>query len=146
MDDNPFVGLRGELDYTLLESNRWKLDGVLGMEIYHYRDDAFGDDPFDSTPLPGGYFSPQFFFETAPGVSTSFQWGENGFLDLEGGPALQVVNESGGGADFNVGGHARVSLLMFIRDSFFWTLETGFVRISDAYTRVDWRTSLTFKF
>ena len=54
MDDNPFVGLRGELDYKLLESNRWRLDGVLGMEIYHYRDDAFGDDPFDSIPLPGG--------------------------------------------------------------------------------------------
>jgi tetratricopeptide (TPR) repeat protein len=146
VDDNPFVGLRGRLDYSLHESNRWKLSGVLGMEIYHYRDDAFGVDPLESTPLPGGYFSPQFFFEAVPGISTSIQWGENCFLDVEGGPALQVVNESGGGADFNVGGHAHLSFLMFIRDSMFWTFETGFVQISDAYTRVDWRTSLTFKF
>jgi tetratricopeptide (TPR) repeat protein len=146
VDANPFVGLRSRLDYTLHESKRWKVAGVLGMEIYHYRDDAFGIDPSVRPPEAGGYFSPQLFFETVPGISASLQWGESSFLDFEGGPALQVVDESNGGADFNVGGYARLSYLLFIRDSIFWSLQTGFVRVSDAYTRVDWRTSLTFKF
>ncbi len=146
VDANPFVGLRGRADYQLRATNRWKLAGVLGMDIYHYRDDAFGVDPFASSPLPGGYFSPQFFFEVIPGISTSVQWGESAFLDLEGGPALQLVNESGGGTEFNVGGHARLSYLHFIRDSMFLSFQAGFVRISEAYTRADWRISLTFKF
>jgi hypothetical protein len=57
-----------------------------------------------------------------------------------------VVDESGGDADFNVGGYARLSYLLLIRDALFWSFGGAFVRIEDAYTRVDLRTNLTFKF
>lgn len=144
--DNPFVGLAGAVDYEVVESKRWELSGVLDMEIYHYSEDAFGVNPFVTFPQPGGYFSPQLFFEVVPGISTTVRFGENSFLDLAGGPALQVVNEAIGDATFKVGGQARLSYLLIISDSLFWSLDSSFIQLSDAYTRVDWSTSLTFKF
>ncbi len=143
--NNPFVGLGSRIDCAVHESNRWELAGILGMDLNHYRDDAFGVDPLQSDPEPGGYFSPQFFFQTVPGISATVHFGEDGFLDLEGGPALQVVNESGG-SDFNVGGQARLSYVLFIRETIFWSFDTSFVRIENAYTRVDLRSGLIFKF
>jgi hypothetical protein len=41
---------------------------------------------------------------------------------------------------------AWLSYLLLIRDSLFWSFGGAFVRIEDAYTRVDLRTNLTFKF
>ncbi len=145
-DNNPFVGLAGAVDFALVESKSWDFSGVLGMTIDHYRDDAFGVAPRVRSPQPGGYFSPQLFFEAVPGISTTVRFGKSSFLDLSGGPALQVVNESTSNADFNVGGQARLSYLLIISDSIFWNLDTAFAQIGDAYTRVDWSTSVTFKF
>ena len=144
--DNAFIGLGGRLEYELRESSGWKLSGVLATDIHRYHDDAFGIDPADPSRDPGGYFSPQLFVEALPGISTSIEWGESAFLDFEGGPAVQLVDESGGGAEFSVGGRARLSYLYFLEDSMFWSFRAGFIQISDAYTRVDWGTSLTFKF
>jgi tetratricopeptide (TPR) repeat protein len=146
VDDNPFVGIRGRGDFAVLDSKRTEMSIGLAADMYHYQDDAFGLDPTQSDPEPGGYFSPAFFFEATPTLGLRLRFGEDGSLDLQGGPALQIVDESGGDTDINVGGHARLSYMLFIRDSIFWSLYTDFTRIGDAYTRVDWHTSVTFKF
>lgn len=144
--DNPFVGLRGRSAYAFVDRDRFTFGSALGLELYHYRDDAFGVDPMQSSPEPGGYFSPSLFFEAVPGVAAKIRFGDDGFFDLAGGPALQVVDESGGGSQFKVGGQARLSYLLFLRKSLFWSVGGAFVRIEDAYTRIDLQTSLTFKF
>ena len=145
VSNNPFVGLRGRVDYTLLEADRSDLAAVLALDLYHYDEDAFGIIPSNSEPLPGGYFSPDFFFEQVIGLSASFHWGKDRYLDLEGGPALQWVDESSG-SDFNIGGYGRLEFVMFLDESKYWTFEAGYTQISDAYTRFDGRTMLTFKF
>ena len=144
ISDNAFVGLRGRLAFQLLETRHFDLGSFYEADLEHYDDDAFGDST-ESDAKPGGYFSPQLFFEQVPGLALGFRFGKDNFLDLDGGPALQVVKESGHATRFEVGGRAGLSFVTFLKDSLYWTVESDFVRI-DAYTRVEAKTSLTFKF
>jgi hypothetical protein len=41
---------------------------------------------------------------------------------------------------------ARLPFVTFLRETSYWTVELDFASIGDAYTRLDARTSLTFKF
>ena len=143
---NPFVGMRTRTAYRLLESDRFELSPLLLAEIYHYRFDAFGLTPGSGQPRPGGYFSPQLFVQGVPGLALATRWGDDSFLDLEGGPAAQLVKEGGDAARFEVGGQARLSYVTFLRPSLYWTLEAEFTSLGAAYTRVGAMTSLTFKF
>jgi tetratricopeptide (TPR) repeat protein len=143
--DNAFVGLRGRLAWRVLETRHFDLTPFYESDLYHYQDDAFGVSA-DADAEPGGYFSPPLFFEQVPGLALAFRLGEETFLDLEGGPALQVVDESGSKARFEVGARAGLSFVTFLRESLYWTLESDFIRIGEAYTRVAVTTSLTFKF
>ncbi|MEZ4356244.1 MAG: tetratricopeptide repeat protein [Myxococcota bacterium] len=145
-DDNPFVGLGTGADYAIHDSERWTLSGTLGVDLHHYRDDAFGVRPGPSDPEPGGYFSPRFFFEVQPGLSSRVRIGREGFVEVEGGPALQLVDASGDGVDTQVGGRARLAYLHFVRESLYWNVGAGFVRIGDAYTRGDLQVGMTVEF
>lgn len=145
--DNAHLGLRGRIAYRLFETRSFDLVPFYQADVQYYDHDAFGVavDPAAEAE-PGGYFSPELFFEQLPGLALAFRFGEASFLDLEGGPALQFVRESGSGTRFAVGGRAGFSFVTFLRDSLYWTLGADFVRIEEAYTRVDLKTSMTFKF
>jgi hypothetical protein len=145
VDDNTFAGVRGRLDYAMLDRGWLQLGPLLTSEVYHYDDDAFGVVPSNSEPLPGGYFSPQFFFEQTLGFSLRMGGAES-FLDLEAGPAFQIVDESGGGSESEFGGRAKLSAVSFLRQSLYWSFDLDFSSIGNAYTRLDARTALTFKF
>jgi tetratricopeptide (TPR) repeat protein len=144
-EDNAFVGFRGRLAWRLLEIRSFDLTPFYESDLYHYEEDAFGVSA-DADAEPGGYFSPPFFFEQVPGLALAFRLGKDSFLDLEGGPALQVVDEAGESSRFEVGGRAGLSYVTFLRESLYWTLESEFLRIGEVYTRVAVTTSLTFKF
>ena len=146
VSDNPFVGMRGRVAWRLFEIGAFHVSPVYSADIHHYRDDFFGVDPVQRDPEPGGYFSPQLFVEQVPGLALGAHWGERHFLELEGGPSLQHVRESGTDTRFEIGGHARFSYVTFLRESIYWTLEARFFTIGDAYTRAEANTSLTFKF
>jgi len=75
----------------------------------------------------------------------SFRIGETQFLDLEGGPSFQFVDDSDG-SGFEFGGNARLSYTLFLGRSLYWTLQPAFTRIGDVYTRGEVRTLLTWKF
>jgi tetratricopeptide (TPR) repeat protein len=145
-DDNPFVGVRGRLAWQVLDRGWYELAPLLTTEIAHYDDDAFGVEPSADEPLPGGYFSPQLFFEQTLGLRLGMRWGADRSLDLEAGPAFQIVDESHGGSESELGGRARLSFVSFLRETSYWTVELDLSSIGDAYTRLDARTSLTFKF
>lgn len=146
ISSNPFVGAKGRLQWQLFEIGPVEVSPYYRGDLYHYRDDAFGIDPTQGDPRAGGYFSPQLFFEQIPGLAFDASWGENQFLELEGGPSFQLVEESGSNTRFEIGGHARLAYVAFLNESLFWTLEADFTRIGDAYTRVGLNTSLTLKF
>jgi tetratricopeptide (TPR) repeat protein len=146
VDDNFFAGVRGRVAYLLLDRGWFELAPLATTEIYHYDEDAFGVVPSDDEPLPGGYFSPQFFFEQTLGLSLRVRWSADRFLELDGGPALQLVDESEGSSETELGGRARLSLVSFVSETLYWTLELDFSSIGDAYSRLDARAGLTFKF
>lgn len=146
VDDNSFVGARASLAWQMLERGWYELAPLLTTEVYRYDEDAFGVEPSSDEPLPGGYFSPQLFFEQTLGFRLGMRWGANQSLDLEAGPAFQIVDESGGGSESELGGRARLSFVSFLRETAYWSIDLDFASIGDTYTRLDARTSLTFKF
>lgn len=143
---NPFVGVKGELMAQVAEVGVLELSPFYRANVYHYQDDAFGLNPLQNQPEAGGYFSPQLFVEQVPGLRIDGTWAGRHELTLEGGPAAQFVQEAGDGVRFELGGHARLAYVYFVRDSLFWSLETNFTRIGDAYTRGEATASLTFTF
>lgn len=144
-DENFLVGTRARLGYRLVESEGVDFTAYYAAHLAHYGHDAYGDSPA-ADEQPGGYFSPGLFIEQTPGLALSFRIGESQFLDLEGGPSFQYVSDSGGDSGFQFGGNARLSYVLFLTKSLYWTLEPGFERIGDVYTRAEIKTLLTFKF
>ncbi|HXK21237.1 MAG TPA: tetratricopeptide repeat protein [Myxococcota bacterium] len=143
--DNFLVGARARLAYPLHESGAFDVAAFYAAEVTHYEDDDYAVKPDDPDRDPGGYFSPQVFVEQTPGLAFSFRIGETQFLDVEGGPSFQYVDDSDG-TGFEFGGNARVSYTLFLGRSLYWTLEPAFTRIGDVYTRGEVRTLLTWKF
>jgi hypothetical protein len=74
------------------------------------------------------------------------EWAGRHELVLEGGPAAQFVQEGGQGIRFELGGHARLAYVLKLRESIFWTIDTSFTRIGNAYTRGEATTNLSFTF
>ncbi len=146
IDENPFVGIRGEVAAKMADLGVLELSPFYRANVYHYRDDAFGLNPTAEDPQAGGYFSPQLFVEQVPGLRIDGEWAGRHELVLEGGPAAQFVQEGGQGVRFELGGHARLAYVMKLRESIFWTIDTSFTRIGNAYTRGEATTNLTFVF
>lgn len=146
IDANPFVGIRGEVAAQVADLGVVELSPFYRANVYHYRDDAFGLNPIAEDPQAGAYFSPQLFVEQVPGLRIDGEWGGRHELMLEGGPAAQFVQEGGRGVRFELGGHARLAYVLKLRESIFWTVDTSFTRIGDAYTRGEATTNLTFLF
>ncbi len=146
ISENPFVGVRGELKAMLWDLGVLELSPFYRANVYHFQDDAFGLNPLQKEPAAGGYFSPQLFVEQMPGLRIDGTWARRHELTLEGGPAAQFVQEGGDGVRFELGGHARLAYVYFLHESLFWSLETSFSRIGNAYTRGEATTSLTFTF
>lgn len=145
LSENLLVGARGRLGYRLLDSATMDLSPFYAAHLSHYGHDAYGFTP-SASEQPGGYFSPGIFFEQTPGIALGFRFGERQFLELEGGPSFQLVDDSEGASGFEFGGNARLSYVLFLQKSLYWTLEPSFSRIGDVYTRAELRTLLTFKF
>jgi tetratricopeptide (TPR) repeat protein len=146
IDDNPFVGIRGEVRGKLAELGIFELWPYYRANVYHYEKDAFGVDPTASTPSAGGYFSPQFFAEQVPGLRIEGHYGTRHEFSLEGGPAAQFVDESNGSLRFELGGHARFAYALQLYESISWSTQTSFTRIGNAYTRGEVTTSLSWTF
>jgi tetratricopeptide (TPR) repeat protein len=144
-DDNLLVGTRGRIGYRLLEADTYDLTPFYAAEVLHYGEDAYGLDPTVSDPAPGGYYSPQIFVEQMPGLALSWRIGERQFLEIEAGPSFQYQEDSES-SGFEFGGKAWLSYVLFLGDSLYWSLEPGFTRVGDVYTRGEVMTSLTFKF
>lgn len=146
IDENPFVGIRGEVAAMIADLGVVELSPFYRANVYHYRDDAFGLNPTAEDPQAGAYFSPQLFVEQVPGLRVEGEWARRHELVLEGGPAAQFVDEGGKGVRFELGGHARLGYVFRVRESLFWSLDAGFTRIGNAYTRGEATTNLTFVF
>lgn len=146
IDANPFVGVQGEVAAKVADLGVATLSPFYRANVYHYRDDAFGLNPIAEDPQAGGYFSPQLFVEQVPGLRLEGEWARRHTLVLEGGPAAQFVQEGGQGVRFELGGHARLGYVLQLRESLFWSLDTSFTRIGNAYTRGEATTNLTFTF
>lgn len=146
IDANPFVGLRGDVRGKLATLGILEIWPFYRANVVHYREDAFGIDPSVSKPEAGGYFSPQVFVEQVPGLRLEGHWGRSHEFVLEGGPAAQFVDESGGDLRFELGGQARLAYVLVLRDSLSWTVETSLTRIGSAFTRADATTGLVFSF
>jgi hypothetical protein len=151
---NPFGGGRADFRYRVHDGERFQVSPILAGEAFHYRFNAFGVDlgP-DGTrqagePRPGGYFSPQFFGSVEPGLAIAGRLGENTFLDLEGGPAIQYVDEQGADSDtgVNLGGQGRLELVYFLHPSVHWSIGADVKSFGSAYTRAQATTKLGFDF
>lgn len=144
IDANPFVGIQGNLRGKLAEIGILEIWPSYRANVFHYQDDAFGIDPVTHSN-PGGYYSPKLFVEQVPGLALQGEWADRHQFKLEGGPAAQFVNE-GNGVNFNLGAKASFSYSLELRESLFWSFDSGFTLIPQAYTRADATTSLTFVF
>jgi len=146
IDANPFVGARGELRWRFAPSGVLEVASFYRAELYHFQDEAFGIDPLQDAPAPGGYFSPQLYVEQVPGLRLDANFGGRHAFTFEGGPAALFVKEGGDGVDFNLGGHARIAYVLRLRESLAWNVEAGFTRIGDVFTRAQATTGLQFHF
>lgn len=146
IDVNALVGIRGDVRAKLGELGILEFWPYYRANVLHYENDAFGVDPAVDTPEAGGYFSPQFYAEQVPGLRIEGHWGKNHEFTLEGGPAAQFVNESHGTMRFELGGHARLAYVLYLRESIYWSVDTSFTRIGNIYTRGEATTTLTFEF
>lgn len=145
-DENPFVGLRGDVRGKLGELGIVEFWPFYRVNVVHYENDAFGVDPLAAKPEAGGYFSPQFFAEQVPGLRLEGHWGRSHEAVLEGGPAAQFVDESNGSMRFELGGQARLAYVLHLSEALVWSFDTSFTRVGDVYTRAEATTSLTFAF
>jgi tetratricopeptide (TPR) repeat protein len=143
---NPFGGGRVELRYRIYDGERLQISPILAGEVFHYHFNAFGVNLDPGEPKPGGYFSPQLFGSGEPGMALSARLGENHFLDLEGGPAVQYVKEQGTKSDLGLGGQGRFEYVYFLRPSIYWSIGAEVQSFGAAYTRGTATTRLAFEF
>ena len=149
---NPFGGGRAELRFRIYDGESVQVSPIFAAEAFHYRFNAFGVDlgP-DGTrqageARPGGYFSPQLFGSGEAGLAIAGRLGENAFLDLEGGPAIQYVKEQGLDSDTGVGGQGRLEFVYFLLPSLHWAVGGEVKSFGSAYTRATATTRLGFEF
>ena len=95
---------------------------------------------------PGGYFSPQLFASGEAGLAIAARLGEDAFLDLEGGPAIQYVDEQGSDYDTAVGGQGQLELVYFLHPQVHWSIGADVKSFGSAYTRAQATTRLGFEF
>jgi len=143
---NPFGGARIETRYRIFSGDHVDVSPVLGIEGYHYRFDAFGIDNEPGSPRPGGYFSPTGFGSAEPGLAITARIGESQFLDIEGGPALQVTKQSDPSWDVSIGGRGKLEYVLFLHPSVFWAIGADVNSLGAAYTRFGASTRLGFEF
>jgi tetratricopeptide (TPR) repeat protein len=143
---NPFVGGRIETRYRIFSGDHVDVSPYLGLEGYHYRFNAFAIDLEPGNPKPGGYFSPMGFGSVEPGIAFNIRIGESQFLDLEGGPALQVSKESDPSWDVGAGGRGRLEYVLFLHPSLYWAIGGEVQSLGAAYTRFGASTRLAFEF
>jgi len=143
---NPFVGGRVELRYRIFDGEGLQISPILAGEVFHYRFNAFGVNLDPGEPEPGGYFSPQFFGSGEPGLALTARLGENHFLELEGGPAVQYVNEQGTKHDLGLGGQGRFEYVYFLRPSIYWSIGAEVQSFGAAFTRATATSRLAFRF
>lgn len=149
---NPFGGARAEFRYRIYNGDRLQVSPIFAAEAFHYRFNAFGVDlgP-DGTrqageARPGGYFSPQFFGSGETGLAIAGRLGENAFLDLEGGPSIQYVNEQHTDYDVAVGGQGKLEFVYFLHPQVHWAIGAEVRSFGSAYTRAQATTRLGFEF
>jgi tetratricopeptide (TPR) repeat protein len=149
---NPFGGARAEFRYKIYNGDRLQVSPIFAGEGFHYRFNAFGVDlgP-DGTrqagePRPGGYFSPQLFGSGEAGLAISGRLGENAFLDLEGGPSIQYVDEQHSDYDVAAGGQGKLEFVYFLHPSVHWAIGGEVKSFGSAYTRATATTRLGFEF
>src|SRR5262249_30754401 len=123
---NPFGGGRAELRFKIYDEDRLTVSPILAAEAFHYRFNAFGVDLGPdfmrqaNEPRAGGYFSPQFFGSGEAGLAFAARLGDDAFLDLEGGPAIQYVKEQGLDYDLGAGGQGKLQLVVFLAPHVHW--------------------------
>ena len=143
---NPFVGGRIDMRYRIFSGEHVDISPMLGVEGYHYRFNAFAIDLEPGHQRPGGYFSPTGFASVEPGLAISARISEGQFLDIEGGPALQLVKEDNPGWDVGGGGRGRLEYVLFLHPSVYWAIGGEVQSLGAAYTRLGASTRLAFEF
>jgi tetratricopeptide (TPR) repeat protein len=149
---NVFGGGRAEFRYRVHDGERLTVSPILAAEAFHYQFNAFGVDLGPDgvrqagEARPGGYFSPQLFGSGEVGLAFSARLGENAFLDLEGGPAIQYVKEQGLDSDTGAGGQGRLELVVYLLPSLHWDLGGDVRSFGSAYTRLQATTRLGWDF
>jgi tetratricopeptide (TPR) repeat protein len=150
--ENPFGGGRAELRFKIHDGERVQVSPILAAEGFHYQFNAFGEDLGPDgvrqagEARPGGYFSPQLFGSAEVGLAIAAHIGDNAFLDLEGGPALQYVKEQGLDSDTGVGGQGKLEFVYFFLPSVHWAIGADIRSFGSAYTRAQATTRIGFEF
>ena len=72
--------------------------------------------------------------------------GDNVFLNLEGGPAIQYVKEQGLDRDVGAGGQGKLEFVYFLHPSVFWSIGADVRSFGSAYTRAQGTTRIGIEF
>jgi tetratricopeptide (TPR) repeat protein len=141
---NPVIGGRAALALPW-SSGRWTVSPRLELAVVHYGEDRSwtGAGAAPGTTL-GGYFSPTLLATASPRLAVAYQRFPAVRLALEGGPALQWLDDAHGaraqlGGDLRAEASRRLGRLRL-------GATFGFVRVADAYTRVEGGASLALLF
>ena len=149
---NPFGGARAEFRYKIYNGDRLQVSPIFAAEAFHYRFNAFGVDLGPDgvrqagEARPGGYFSPQLYGSGETGLAIAGRLGENAFLDLEGGPSIQYVNEQHTDYDVSAGGQGKLEFVYFLHPQVHWAIGAEVRSFGSAYTRAQATTRLGFEF
>ena len=149
---NPFGGARAEWRYKIYDGESVQISPILAAEGTHYRFNAFAIDygadgvRQANEPRAGGYFSPQLFGSGETGLALSAKLGDSAFFEIEGGPAIQYVQEQGPASDVGAGGQGKVELVWYFLPSVHWAIGADVKSFGSAYTRAEATTRIGIDF
>lgn len=132
-DPDLTVGGSARADREVLQAGAWRLRAGASALATHHARDLSG--LADRDPLAPRLFSPPLFLAASPRAELVRELGAEGRLDLDAGPALQLIAGAGGGV--RVGGDVRLSLARTWAGRVRLGVEGRAERIASAYQRLE---------
>lgn len=145
VNPNSLVGLSADGRFKFEFKTFNSISCAYYFELRHYGKDRSGFDFLDTTPEPGGYFSPQSFVINNPRLEYSYMDDNVHEIKISTGPSFQYCrDESTDGRSVGFDIHGLYSRKM--TKSFVWSTTLDYNKVSNIYSRLTINTFVRYLF
>lgn len=142
--DNVLVGIDADANYEFLNKTSWTMAVVYRIQLAHYQKDYSGFVDQDSSPYPGGYFSPDLYAGNTLSLAYRYVFPKNAELFVQAGPSFQYAKASSDEA--SLGADVTLSYLKQLKDALYIKVEGDYKQVSDAYRKMIFTAVVTYRF